>query len=106
MYVLHRQHEQSAGFCFLMVDLNAARKSKFFIPFGTSPHIFGTGNTSDSLTNVTVLTCLEKNVILFLVLYTEFLFNGKTFMRIGERSVKTLYNSVARDCKLLWCTET
>ena len=104
----NRQYGQSLDIQFLMAYLNAARESKFLIPFGTSSHIFwGYTNTSDSVPYLAVLTRIERKVLLFRLLYIKFWFSGKTyFMRIDKRSFKTLYNSVARNCKLQWCTET
>ena len=92
---------------FLMAGINAAKESKLLILFGTSSHITGAKNVSDPVPYLSVITIthFERNFLLFHVSYTEFWFNGKTsFMRIGRKSIKTSYNSVARDYKLLWCT--
>ena len=68
--------------------------------------IIGAKNVSDPVPYLSVITHFERSFLLFHVSYTEFWFNGKTsFMRIGRKSIKTSYNSVARDYKLLWCTE-
>ena len=94
------------AFHFLMAGINAAKESKLLILFGTSSHIIGNKNVSDPVPYLSVITHFERNFLLFHVSYTEFWFNRKTsFMRIGRKSIKTSYNSVARDYKLLWCTE-
>lgn len=53
----------------LMADLNAVRKSRLLISFGTSSHNFGTKNASDSLSYLTVPTRPEQNADMFHIIY-------------------------------------
>ena len=107
IYLRHRRHGQSLGFHFFIALLKEAADCRFFIWIGTSSQIFGSRWDSVSEPYVTDLIGLEWNVLWFLVLYEKLLFKGKTsFIISGESPFTILYNSVARICIFLWCTET
>ena len=106
IYVRHRRHGKLLGFRFFIALLKEATDCRLFIRVGTSSQIFGARWDSASEPYVTDLIGLEWNVLLFLVLYGSLLFKGKiSFIISCESPFTILYNSVARICIFLWCTE-
>ena len=72
-----------------MADCNVANNPEFSMLFCSSSHIF------------------VLKISVDVPFSTHLTFNEKiSFVRSGEKVFKSLNNSIARRCKLLWCTET
>ena len=69
----------------LMADWNVISNPEFFMLFHTSCHIFGAKSTSECAISCSISTSEIK---------TEASVNRKTFMRSGEKTIKTLNNSM------------